>query len=746
MILTLSIVATATLSVVVGMNVVSSRRTLASIEAHLRASIVDKGRGLAQSQALALRDLVADNAFSDVGRLVEGTLERDGDLVYGLFVDEEGKPWVLAVNRRLEHFPRDWRALAVDRAPHPPNAVKVTHKNVAGETLFEFALPVVGDDGKPTGMLFYALSDASLRTALSEARNDSKTTLGWTVVMLLGLGASAIVLGMVLSRRAATRITRPVGDLTSAVKALAAGQREIRVQISSGDELETLGGAFNHMAGDLADSYRQLEAMNRTLEQKVQARTAELGQRNRDMRLVLDNVNQGFLTLSRSGVLASEHSSIVERWFGSYGPGATFVDYIDRVDPNYAANFLLGLEAIVDDSLPLDLCIEQLPSRLRQEGREYRCSYFPILDGATFNGLLVVINDVTDEIRRSRQEAERTEILAVFESLAQDRSSFLAFIDEVTEMMGQLPSADTDAQKRLLHTIKGSAGLAGFPIVAGLAHESEEVLADQSGPLTSASLAPLLDRWTAITASIHLFIGDKGRDVLQLESAELERVAEMIEAGTPAPRILDRIASWRLESAEIPLRRLGRHAADICQRLGKGKLSLDLRTNGIRLAPRTWVGLWTDLVHVVRNAVDHGLESPEERRKAHKPDVCHLRLETRVEAGNRLVVEIEDDGRGLNWGAVRESARRKALPYQTDRDLVDAIFAPGVSTSTEVTTVSGRGVGLAAVKQQVQDLGGTIDVETTTGRGCCFRFTFVLPEIGPRFGVEVAPAPVRAAA
>ena len=90
-------------------------------------------------------------------------------------------------------------------------------------------------------------------------------------------------------------------DLTQAVNTLASGRRDIRVNIVSGDELQILGGAFNNMAAELKDSYERLEHMNRTLEIKVQERTRELADRNRDMRLVLDNVNQGFLTVSTSG-------------------------------------------------------------------------------------------------------------------------------------------------------------------------------------------------------------------------------------------------------------------------------------------------------------------------------------------------------------------------------------------------------------------------------------------------------------
>ena len=117
----------------------------------------------------------------------------------------------------------------------------------------------------------------------------------------------------------AVRITQPVQALTQAAIDLAAGERSVRVSINSGDELQVLGFSFNRMVEELSHSYRELEEMNRTLEHKVEERTLALAGRNRDMRLVLDNVDQGFVTLSMDGVMASERSAVVDRWFGT-GP------------------------------------------------------------------------------------------------------------------------------------------------------------------------------------------------------------------------------------------------------------------------------------------------------------------------------------------------------------------------------------------------------------------------------------------
>jgi len=736
---TLVVVSTATLVVVAGLNVLASRRTLKTIEGHLRASIEHKGTGLVANQALGLRDLVMDNAFGDVARLVERTMEKDEQLVYGLFVDEQEKLWGFSTRQGALKGQDAWKRLAINLDAvrrTVSGTVRVNYRRVLGQNVFEFGILVVDDRGAALGELFYALSDAPLQRALSEARSDSRQALLFAVGLLLLLGTATVVIGVARSRRSAVRITQPLTDLTQAVNTLASGNRDIRVRIASGDEIEILGNAFNEMVGELKDSYDRLEHMNRTLEIKVQERTRELAERNRDMRLVLDNVNQGFLTVSRTGRLAQERSAIVDRWFGSCDGDTGFADYIAKCDPVYAFSFRIGYEALIENVLPRELCIEQMPARLTCNGREYLCSYVAIVKGEAIDGLLIVINDVTSELLHARQEAERKEILAMFEALTKDRHGFLSFMDEANELVKQLHSEDVTLQRRVLHTLKGNAGLMGFGIVAKLCHQAEDELDERQSALPGEAVTPLQDRWRTLNEALKTFLGDKGRDVLELSAKELERLEQEIRAGTSTSRILDRLASWRLEPAEMPLRRLGRCAVALAKRLGKGELDIEINANGVRLAPKAWAGFWSDLVHVVHNAVDHGLETPGEREAAGKPRP-KLRLSTAV-VNCKLVVEIEDFGRGVNWQAVKQVADQMGLGSSSDEDLVRALFVSGFSTSAEVTTISGRGVGLCVVGQQVQELGGQIAVISQPGQGTCFRFTFPLPEVGPRFGVDAS--------
>jgi len=130
----------------------------------------------------------------------------------------------------------------------------------------------------------------------------------------------------------------------------------------------------------------------------------------------------------------------------------------------------------------------------------------------------------------------------------------------------------------------------------------------------------------------------------------------------------------------------------------------------------------------VRNALDHGLEDPEVRRQAGKPAQGSIELHAE-QRGNHIVIEIEDDGGGIDLPRVREIAVRKGLIAEDaaadERQLLDLLFLPSFSTKDAASQVSGRGVGMDVVKTNVAKLGGMIDIETERGVGT--RFTITLP-------------------
>jgi len=137
------------------------------------------------------------------------------------------------------------------------------------------------------------------------------------------------------------------------------------------------------------------------------------------------------------------------------------------------------------------------------------------------------------------------------------------------------------------------------------------------------------------------------------------------------------------------------------------------------------------LTHIVRNAVSHGIEPPEERRKNSKPERGVLRLDAYHHA-NHVIVSVSDDGAGIDPQKIRTKAVMQGVVSAaeaerlTDAEAMDLVFRPGFTTAEEVTEISGRGVGLDVVRSVLQRLKGTVDIETTAGGGTTFRLKLPL--------------------
>ncbi len=168
---------------------------------------------------------------------------------------------------------------------------------------------------------------------------------------------------------------------------------------------------------------------------------------------------------------------------------------------------------------------------------------------------------------------------------------------------------------------------------------------------------------------------------------------------------------------------LERNARDLARAAGK-QVRLEVHGGTLELDRSLLQGLREPLLHLVRNAVAHGVETPEARREAGKPEEGRVTLTARLRGG-RVEVVVEDDGRGLDLGAIRARARERGLPVQEDTGDARHIFLSGLSTAESVTEVSGRGVGLDVVRSQVEALRGSVDVFFQPGQGT--RFVLGVP-------------------
>jgi len=461
------------------------------------------------------------------------------------------------------------------------------------------------------------------------------------------------------------------------------------------------------------------------LEKIVQARVAELDARNRDMRLVLDHVAQGLLTLDRRAIPAAERSLVFDHLFPpSEKAKETVFDLFEHASPEFAERSRVAWEEVTSAVMPLALTLDQMPGALLVADREHTVSYTAIGAGDSPERFLVVVTDVSAEASRARADRDRLETMELFERLLADRAAVETFFEEGSAMadaIGGAQSKDLPALQRMLHTLKGNSAVFGLLSLSALCHDLETWVAEEKTAPPPEVLAPFREHWGSLVARVKRLPGTT-RETLQIETADYETLEQSVRTGGGNEALLTVVQGLKLEPTQRRLEHFAEQSRRIAGRLDK-EVQVQTDGHGLRLDPKHWGGFWSAFIHAVRNAVDHGLDSMSDRLAKGKPELGTIRLSTYVR-DDRFVVEISDDGRGIDWARVARKALELGLPATTESDLRGALFRDGVSTAANVTDISGRGLGMGAVRAATEALGGYLEIETELARGTTLRMVF----------------------
>ncbi len=205
-------------------------------------------------------------------------------------------------------------------------------------------------------------------------------------------------------------------------------------------------------------------------------------------------------------------------------------------------------------------------------------------------------------------------------------------------------------------------------------------------------------------------------------------VKDLKEAGSNISRIADELQTSVMSIRMLPVKtvfqKFPRLVRDLARSLEK-EVRLVIEGEGIELDKTILEQIGDPLVHVIRNAVDHGIELPEERRAKGKDTTGNLTLRALYEAGG-VAIEVTDDGRGLDAATLKRKAVEKGLitseaaAGMNDEAAYQLVFLPGLTTAAKVTSVSGRGVGMDVVRSNVRNLQGTVDIRSKPDRGTTF--------------------------
>ncbi|MDQ3234095.1 MAG: ATP-binding protein [Pseudobdellovibrionaceae bacterium] len=526
----------------------------------------------------------------------------------------------------------------------------------------------------------------------------------------------------------------------------------VLLSFSLADRLNTLKESLSKANTALSDHLRNVENL--------------VDQKTRSIRSILDTLHQGIVTIDGCDLkVQGEYAKYTESLLGTDKIAqkdimSLIFTYSD-LSVDEKARMMESLRACLgEDLIQFELNVSNLPMRceLKLPSRDrisLELDWTPILDASqTISRLLLSFRDVT-EIRQLRAAADtqQNEMRVISELVQADPRKLKRFfagakaaLDEDQRLCGAHAPYDPELAKILfidMHTIKGEAGSLGLSRLSDAAHLLEEEYANlrQSPVLWSppllresiARIAALLDSYQ------HTF------------EVKLQGLSDADKLGVSVDELglwHSLVSSWTLNSHDhyqrqkllqkwshqlfIDLRPYLQSYRLLCSRvardLDKPEPQLIVEGEQLYLDKSAITLLDKVLMHLFRNALDHGLEPPEERLAKNKPSRGLIHLSWICDT-HGVYLSMQDDGRGLHLDRIRAKAQTLNLSIagRSNIQLSQLIFEAGLTTTDTVTSISGRGVGLAAVRQYLKEVGGDIQIDWNGIEGQPFAFVMTLP-------------------
>ena len=355
------------------------------------------------------------------------------------------------------------------------------------------------------------------------------------------------------------------------------------------------------------------------------------------------------------------------------------------------------------------------------------CGFF---DFPRLEALSHAAEDALAEVRAGRRRADHALVSAV-----------LAIIDRISEMVAALEAGDeiVAGDDTLLIQALQSSAEAPVPAVAATVGEAQIKV---PAPRTIRLSVELLDRLMSGVSDMVLARNELARRLREAPGevaidGAFERLSSIIAD------MRDSITRTRMQRIENLFVALPRMVRDLSAELGKQVL-VDIEGGDVELDREMIEMIRDPLTHIIRNAVDHGIETPAERLKAGKREIGLLIVSAR-QSGNQILIDIPDDGRGINGKRLVDKAVAAGVVEKSEaanlskREQLALIFEAGLSTASQVTAISGRGVGMDVVRSNIERIGGIVEVDSTVGEGT--RLTLRVPltlTIIPALTVSVA--------
>jgi two-component system, chemotaxis family, sensor kinase CheA len=471
----------------------------------------------------------------------------------------------------------------------------------------------------------------------------------------------------------------------------------------------------------------ELASMNQNLEKIVEERT-------RQIRTIIDNVQSGFFIVGPSLTVEGGATKSCQDLFKSQVENRSLLRVLGMNELDQE-NYKGLVEQVFESPMFEEMSIEQLPKRFgTMDGRLLHASPTPVKNeqGDT-TSLLYNINDITLLQQTEKKAALQASLITILKR----RDGFLRFIGNFKENIAVshkiVVTKTQDGLRAILHTLKGNSSSFGLHELAALIHhiEGQEDISAHELHTISGDFESFLKEHFAILGIEYNAVS---RSVYEVSKEELQQLEKSTLECKNFESLKNAVKSWAYETQKLPagalIADMEPYVNDLAKRLEK---TTEFRIVGgnLKVDHAALSSVCENLVHAFRNSIDHGIEKSRERLAFAKPAAGKIVVEFSENSEN-WNVSVWDDGRGIDIEKVKEQAIRKNLVTSqqvaklSNAQIMEFIFKEDFSTATEVSEISGRGVGLSALKSAATQAGGNIVVSSETNRGT--RFMINIPK------------------
>ncbi|HYX32848.1 MAG TPA: 7TM diverse intracellular signaling domain-containing protein [Oligoflexus sp.] len=478
-------------------------------------------------------------------------------------------------------------------------------------------------------------------------------------------------------------------------------------------------------------SERTIKHLNDELTRHVQEVEALVADRTETIRTIVDNVKSGFFTMTRDMRMEGGFTRSCGKLLGCHLEAGVMVPDALKMDVGQAQMFRMAVDQVFADIMHDEVAIGQIPKTYRLDQRILSLEGSVVRDqSGQVKLILFTLMDIT-RLKRKQKEAFRSSVLL---RIIRNMDAFRSFITYTRDGLEALLQADLVAERSrvnfILHTIKGNSLVFNLSPQARRIHEVEEKV-EISHADVEQIIATFRSFLEANADVLNIVWGTENEEHFIIGQRSLEALQKQMESNLQDTTSRTHVQNWiqrvTAKTAGSLIGPLHDDVKRLSQRLQK-KVRLTIVGGETKIVNEGEKDLVKNLMHLVRNALIHGIES--NRSAVAKPPVGQIHLEF-ISEPHQLQVIVEDDGAGFPLDELRDSLLKKGVftPEEARSASASAVIEKlaigGTSTALHTSLYAGRGVGLAAVYQAIHHCQGHIELQNRSGQGT--RFTIVVP-------------------